>query len=186
MDRPFLVGKKIYLRPFDMSDLNGKYIQWINDCDVTKFMDDPFPKTRENLEEYVKNISKDPNYVFFAVIEKKTDKHIGNAKIGPINWIHRRTGFGRMLCKEAWGKGYGTEAMRLMIEYAFEKLNLNRIIDHGVVDNLPSIKSNEKAGLDNEGIIREYVYSNGKYCDVAILGLTRARYDKKKRQGFFK
>ncbi len=186
MDRPFLVGEKIYLRPFDMDDIQGDYIQWINDHEITRFLDSPFPRTKEDLENYVRGILKDPHYVFFAVIEQKTNKHVGNAKIGPIDWIHRRTNFGRMLSRECWGKGYGSEVIKLMIQYSFEQLNLNRIIEHNVIDNLAAIKSNEKAGLDVEGTIKEYVYAHGKYCDVVIVGLTRSRYEEKKRQGFFK
>lgn len=185
MDRAFLVGEKIYLRPLDMDDLDGDYIQWINDPEVTMFLDSPFPKTKEDLENYVKSVLKDPHYVFFAVVEKGTNRHIGNVKIGPINWIHRRTNFGRMLSKDYWGKGYGTEIIKLIVKYVFEQLNLNHILDFIVADNIKAIKSNEKAGLDVEGNIKEYVYSNGKYRDVVILGLTRSRYEEKKQQ-FFK
>jgi len=186
MNKCLLVGEKIYLKPFEMNDIDEGYIQWINDHETTKFLDNPSSKTKEDLQNYAKNVLDDPNYVFFAVIEKKTNRHVGNAKIGPINWNHRRTTFGRLLSKETWGMGYGTEAVKLMVKYIFEELNLNRIVEHSVVDNIAAIRSVEKAGLDREGTIEEYVYSNGRYRDVTIMGLTRARYEEKKQNGLFK
>jgi len=185
LDRAFIKGDNVYLRPLDVEDLEGDYIQWINDQEVTKYLDRPFPVTKEELENYLKSIHNDPNSIFFAVIEKTSNKHVGNLKIGPIDWIHRRTGFGRILSKEVWGKKYGSEIVKLMIVYIFDQLNLNRILEHNVADNKSAIKSNEKAGLDIEGTIKEYVFADGKYCDVVIVGLTRSRYLEKKKKGLF-
>ena len=180
MDRAFLIGKKIYLRPFDIDDLEGNYLQWVNDGEILQHLaSNAFPKTKEDLSNYVNNILSDNSYVYFAVIEKSTETHIGNVKIGPINWIDRRTGYGRMMSKESWGKGYGSEVLKLIIQYVFDTLNLNRIIDYAVSDNIASIKSNVKAGMDIEGTIEEYVFKNGEYKSVTILGLTKEKYIKK-------
>ncbi|MBW1728596.1 MAG: GNAT family N-acetyltransferase [Deltaproteobacteria bacterium] len=164
MDRPFLVGEKIYLRAFDMDDLEGDYIQWMNDGEIIRHLaSNAFPKTKDELKRYVEQMIHNPDYVFFAVIEKSTGKHVGNAKLGPINWIDRRTHYGRVMSKETWGKGYGSEVLKLMIKYAFEILNLNRMIDFIVSSNLGSIRSNQKAGMDVEGEIKEWAYKDGKY-----------------------
>jgi ribosomal-protein-alanine N-acetyltransferase len=149
MNRAFLIGKKVYLRPFDIDDLEGNYLQWVNDGEILQHLaSNAFPKTKEDLSNYVNNILSDNSYVFFAVIEKSTETHIGNVKIGPINWIDRRTAYGRMMSKESWGKGYGSEVLKLIIQYVFDTLNLNRIIDYAVSDNIASIKSNVKAGME--------------------------------------
>ena len=87
------------------------------------------------------------------------------------------------MSKYSWGKGYGTEILQLLIQYIFEVLNLNRIIDYAVSSNKASIKSNEKAGMDVEGEIEQFVYKDGHYQNVTILGLTRKRYNAKKRDG---
>ena len=66
--------------------------------------------------------------VIFAVVEQKSDEHIGNVKLGPINWVHRRAMFGIMIGdKRFWGRGVGEEVTRLMVEYGFNRLNLHRI-----------------------------------------------------------
>jgi len=184
MDRPFLVGEKIYLRPFDEDDLEGDYVQWVNDREIIKHLaSNAFPKTRDELKNYVTQVANSPDYIFLAVMEKSTEKHVGNAKLGPISWIDRRTHFGRLMAKETWVKGYGSEVLRLMIQYSFEILNLNRMVDFAVSSNLASIRSNQKAGMDVEGEIREWVYRDGEYQSVTIVGLTRKRYFEKKAQG---
>ena len=184
MDRPFLVGDNVYLRPFDLDDLEGDYVQWINDAEIIQHLgSNAFPKTRGELEEWVKGVLKDPNSVFFAVVEKSSGKHIGNLKLSIKSWIDRRASYGRMMSKESWGKGYGTEVLKLMLKYAFEVLNLNRVMDYAVSSNLASIRSNQKAGIDVEGEIEEYVYKDGDYQSVKIVGLTRNRYFEKKAAG---
>tara|TARA_B100000315_G_C14592899_1_gene596929 strand:- start:3630 stop:3899 length:270 start_codon:yes stop_codon:yes gene_type:complete len=87
------------------------------------------------------------------------------------------------MSKYSWRKGYGTEVLQLVIRNVFDVLNLNRIVDYAISSNLASIKSNEKAGMDIEGKIDEYVYKDGIYHDVTILGLTRKKYLDKKRDG---
>jgi len=84
MDRPFLVGEKIYLRPFDEDDLEGDYVQWVNDREIIKHLaSNAFPKTRDELKNYVTQVANSPDYIFLAVMEKSTEKHVGNAKLGP-------------------------------------------------------------------------------------------------------
>jgi len=184
MDRPFLVGEKIYLRPFDLDDIDGDYFQWVNDSEIIRLLDsNAFPKTKAEIVDYVTNTLNNKDYLFFAVIEKSSGKHIGNVKIGPINWIDRRNGYGRMMSRASWGKGYGTEIVQLIIRHIFDVLNLNRIIDYATSSNIASIKSNEKAGMDVEGEIEEYDYRDGEYQNVTIIGLTRKRYLAKKREG---
>jgi len=181
MDRPFLVGEKIYLRPFDLDDIDGEYIQWVNDEEMVRFNDTlKRPTTFNQAKEYVEKILNSDNYIFFAVIEKSTGRHIGNVKLGPIDWIDRRTMWGRLLSKESWGKGYGSEVMQLIIKYAFEVLNLNKMWDGAISSNKPSIKSNLNAGMKIEGEIKEYVYRKGKYESITILGMTKKEYFKMK------
>jgi [ribosomal protein S5]-alanine N-acetyltransferase len=181
-DRPFLVGKKIYLRPFDLDDIEGEYIQWINDSEIIQNLSslNAIPKTKADLIDYVSSILKNKDYIFFAIIENSSGKHIGNFKIGPINWIDSTTNYGRMISKEVWGKSYGTEAFQLVIKYIFETLNLNKIYGIALSRNKASLRSNEKAGMNVEGEIEEFVYKDGSYQNATILGLTRKMYFSRK------
>ena len=91
MDRAFLIGEKIYLRPFDIDDLEGNYLQWVNDGEIIKHLaSNAFPKTKEDLSNYVNNILSDDSYIYFAVkdiavfdtLQVNTDEHW----LDPRNW----------------------------------------------------------------------------------------------------
>ena len=175
--KPFLEGDKIYFIPLD-EEVDDNYIKWINDREIIKHLETGhFPKSRQEVVEYVRTINSSPNYIFFAVIEKKTNNYIGNAKLGPIDWINRTSEYGRMIGeKSAQRKGYGKEISELLLHYAFMILNINKITAGAVADNIASIKSNEKVGLEIEGTLKQQVFNDGIYKDTVRMGITRTRY----------
>lgn len=181
MDRSFLIGDKIYLRPLDMDDLEGEYIQWVNDERICKHMGTlHFSTTKRRLQEYLESQLNNKNIAFFAIIEKETGKHIGNVKLGPIDWINRRAEYGRMIGdKSAQGKGHGTEVVDLILKYAFNILNLHKITTSASISNEASIKSSKKVGLRVEGTLKEHEYENGQYKDAYVMGITKDEYFKK-------
>jgi RimJ/RimL family protein N-acetyltransferase len=175
MHHPFIIGEKLYLRGLETSDLEGEYFDWLNDREVTKFLDSgAFPNTPERLEEYYRSVALSPNNVMLAIIDKESDKHIGNIRLGPINWITRIAPLGIMIGnKEFWGKGYATEAIQLILEYAFKRLNLHKVNAGIVAIHQASIRAFEKAGFKIEGQARSQFYLDGDYYDSLYLGITK-------------
>lgn len=173
MYHPFLIGKKLYLRGIEEKDLEGRYFDWLNDYDVTKYMDSGyFPNTVEKLQEYVKNVGRSSNNVLLGIIDMETDKHIGNVRLGPINWVHRTSFLGIMIGeKDFWGKGYVTETLKLVADYAFRRLNLHKVSAGVNASNKASIKAFENAGFKIEGLRKDEVYADGKYHDAVVLAL---------------
>ncbi len=169
---PFVKGERIYLRELRISDVNRKYHQWMNDEEVTRFLESRFsPNSTEKLRTYVTDITKNKNYVFFAIVEKNSDRHIGNIKLGPINWIHRFGDIGIMLGdKSSHGKGYGTEAVELVTRFAFETLNLRKVTASCYSNNIGSIRIFQKSGFFEEGRRKEQYFSEGSYVDLVQFG----------------
>jgi len=178
MDRPFLIGNQIYLRPLDMDDIDGPYLDWVNNEKNIENLESLYtPTTKDQLENYLKKILNDERIVFLAIIEKDSDKHIGNIKLGPIDWIKRQATYGRMIGdKESWGKGYGSEAINLILKYGFERLNLHKICAGALSSNIASIKSNKKAGLKIEYTKKSEIFRNGKWVDMIGLSITENEY----------
>jgi len=174
----FLKGERIYLRPFEREDLDGDYRQWINDPEVTHFLQvGSFPQTDDELTSYYEKCLSSNSVVFFAVIEESTGKHIGNAQIYDINWIHRTALRGVVLGdKKCWGKGYALEIIKLLNTYTFEYLNLNKLISSTCADNAAIQKLNTKAGCTQEGIGRQEFYRDGKYYDRVYWGILKSEY----------
>jgi [ribosomal protein S5]-alanine N-acetyltransferase len=174
----FLVGENIYFRQLDLEDIDNGYLDWINDTNVIRYLDSGhFPLSREQLRQYVVSAHQSKDVVFFAVVETNSDKHIGNVKIGPIDWVNRCAEFGRLIGpNSSRGMGIGQEITKLILEYGFLTLNLNKITAGAVADNISSIKSNEKAGLVVEGVLKEQIFSEGSYKDAVRLGITKTRF----------
>jgi [ribosomal protein S5]-alanine N-acetyltransferase len=174
----FVRGSRVYLRPLEREDLNARYLSWLNDPEVTRYMETgTFPTTARDLEKFYDEVTGTRNQVILAVADKKSGQHIGNVKLGPIHWIHRCATFGIMIGdKKFWGKGVGIEATRLMVAYGFNRLNLRRI-DLGVfADHDAAVRCYEKVGFQVEGRMRENLFQEGKYVDRLWMALLRSEY----------
>jgi [ribosomal protein S5]-alanine N-acetyltransferase len=107
-----------------------------------------------------------------AIILNDEDRHIGNIKIGPINQIHRFADIGLLIGeRDCWGKGYATEALRLVTNYAFKTLNLHKLTAGCYDGNKGSEKAFIKAGFVVEGIRKKHCYCYGVYVGSIIFGL---------------
>lgn len=174
----FLEGKRIYLREVRPSDVNEHYYRWMNDPEVTLFLESRFaPNSMEKIQEFVAGKLGDQDNVFLAIVLKEEDRHIGNIKLGPIQWIHRLAEIGLLIGeKDCWGKGFATEAIQLVSDYAFNVLNLHKVTAGCYGPNEGSARAFQKAGFVVEGIRKKQFYSNGSYVDDILLGLIRPEW----------
>jgi ribosomal-protein-alanine N-acetyltransferase len=168
----FIEGERLYLREVRLSDVNENYYRWMNDPEVIKYLESRFyPNSTEGLGEYVKSKIGDEYNVFLAIILKEGDRHIGNIKLGPINFIHRFADVALIVGeKDCWGKGYATEAIRLISNYAFNQLNLHRLTSGCYDANKGSAQCFQKAGFSIEGKRIKHYFCDGRYVDALFLG----------------
>jgi RimJ/RimL family protein N-acetyltransferase len=173
-----LVGTQVRLRPLERSDLNQSYLAWLNDPEVTHYLETgTFPTTREDLDQFYDSVRGSRNQVIFAIEERKSGRHIGNVKLGPIHWVNRSATFGILIGeKEYWGKGIGKEATRLMVEYGFYRLNLHRINLGVFAGHDRAIRSYAAIGFEVEGRFRQAIFRDGEYKDHLWMGLLRSEY----------
>jgi RimJ/RimL family protein N-acetyltransferase len=172
LHRHFLGGYGLLLREVRPEDAGKRYYNWMNDEDITGYTESRFyPYSLDQIKQYVQKMDGSRDAVFLAIIEKESGKHIGNIKIGNINWIHRVADVGIIIGeKQCWGKGYATGAIRLVCDYALNKLNLHKLWAGCYENNIGSIKAFTKAGFVREGVLREHYYYRGKYINGIILG----------------
>jgi [ribosomal protein S5]-alanine N-acetyltransferase len=171
----FITGKRIYLREVRLSDVNENYYRWLNDPEVTRYLEVRYiPRSLENIRKYVEAMNGNPDEIFLAICLKKDDMHVGNIKLGPINWIH---GFADMSLvigeKAVWGRGIAAEAIRLLSRFAFDVLNLHKLRSGCYEENRGSIKAFLKAGFAPEGTLKKQWQVNGKFQDEVLFGLCR-------------
>ena len=171
--------QQVSLQPLERSHLTAEYLSWLNDPEVTRYMETgTFPTTAEDLERFFRSVTGSREQVAFAIVHKESGKHIGNVKLGPIHWVHRGATLGIMIGdKKFWGQGLGEDATRLAVEYGFYRLNLRRI-DLGVfAEHEPAVRCYEKVGFRIEGRCREALFHCGEYKDRLWMGLLRSEYE---------
>jgi len=178
MEIPFIDGTQIFLRNLVQRDINEEYLGWLNNPRVTRYLESGiFPYTMLELEQFFQQLSHSRDQILLAIVEKENDTHIGNVKLGPINWIHRKATFGILIGNERyWGKGMGSEATRLMVDYGFYRLNLRRVELGVYAEHEQAVRSYQNVGFQIEGRFRETSFHEGEYKDGLWMGLLRSEY----------
>lgn len=174
-----LTGNRIRLRAIERGDLHT-FVRWINDPEVTAGLLIGNPMSQTHEENWYEGMLKRPMEEQPLAIELKTAQTwelIGTCSFNEISWRDRVAEVGIMVGeKQHWSKGYGTDAMRLLLRRGFAELNLNRIFLHVYANNPRAIRSYEKAGFTLEGRLRQDVYKNGQYLDVLVMGILREEW----------
>jgi RimJ/RimL family protein N-acetyltransferase len=134
----------------------------------------------EGEEHWYANLLKDEERVF--CMETIEGKLIGNIGIMHLDWLNRKADIGVMIGeKEYWSKGYGTEAINLLLRYMFEELNLERIGLYCDEENLRAQRSYQKCGFRVEGKLRHYLFKNGQFIDDIMMSILRSDWEEMNR-----
>jgi [ribosomal protein S5]-alanine N-acetyltransferase len=171
LDKKYLQSERIYLREVRLEDVNDDYYNWLNDPEINSYLETRFiPQSKENILEYVRKMNGKSDEIFLAICRKSDGKHIGNIKIGPINWYHRFADVSIILGdKSSWGKGFASESIKLINEFAFKGIGLHKLRAGCYEDNIGSIKAFEKAGYKIEATFKDYLFFNGSYQNLVVL-----------------
>jgi RimJ/RimL family protein N-acetyltransferase len=172
---PMLNGERIRLDPLDSQDI-PTYLKWLNDIDIIRFTGHHRPLTKEEEEEWFTDLKKKVNGYRFAIIVKEEEKLIGNCGFD-VDWKNRVGHLGIMIGeKDYHSKGYGTEALKLLVNHAFNELNLNRMELNVYSFNPRAQKCYQKVGFKEEGRRRQAIYSLGKYHDDIVMGILKEEW----------
>lgn len=182
MKNPFLIGTKIYFRALEPDDA-PLLVAWVNDPEVTRTLELFYrPRNLQAEREFIESVNKSAQDVVFAIVVKETDAVIGVAGLHRINFKERHAVFSIFIGeKSEWGKGYGTEATALMVGYAFDTLNLNRVSLQVYEYNQRGIRAYEKVGFVREGVLRQEHYYAGRYWDTIAMAILKEEWEAKKR-----
>ncbi len=184
----FLKGKKTLLRPLDRTKDMDYCLQWINDPDITPFVRRFMPVSREEEQEWFDRHAHHKDAVTF-MIETHKGKPIGVMGIDRIDWKDRVGTTGAIIGdKRYWGKGYGTDAKMILLNFAFNALNLRKMCSHVIAYNKRSLYYSLHCGYKIEGRLRAHHFKEGAYHDGIVLGLLKEewlpywkRYQKNRR-----
>ena len=170
-------SKTIALAPLTAAESPSLWA-WINDREQVLFNSAYKPVGEVQQQDWFAAIQNRSDVVFFAIRLMETDRLVGTCQLHSINTIHRSAELQIRLGDPAdRGQGYGTEAVKLLLEFAFADLNLHRVYLHVFARNEPAIVVYEKAGFIREGTLRRAAFINGEYIDVVVMAILRDEYD---------
>ena len=171
-------SNKIFLRKVTTADTE-LYHGWRNDVNVTQFTAQLVDVYNiKETEDFVTNVILGPlTSKSYMIVEKKSGKSIGITSLVHIDYKNRNAE-----CiidigdKESWGKGYGTEALKLLLDFGFLELNLHRVSLRVFSFNGRAIKLYEKLGFQQEGKSRESIFRNGRWHDIIHMSILQNEY----------
>jgi len=162
-------GERIYLKIMQEENATVDYCDWLNDVVVNKYLETRSVTIKE-LKKYIKEKLVDDNCLFFGIFMKIDNRHIGNLKLEPINWQKKTAVFGILIGdKNYWGKGVGTEATKLAIDFSLNSLGLNEL-ELGVISkNTGAIKVFKKSGFKVVEILEKEMNHDGVLYDKVVM-----------------
>jgi RimJ/RimL family protein N-acetyltransferase len=170
--RFMIAGDLVILRALESSDLERCYL-WMNDPNIVRTLKSrypmPFEKEAEWLERAVGRIETERH---FAVERKDSRTHIGNASLHAIDWVSRTAAFGLFIGDPAsWNRGFGTDAIRTLVRFAFEEMNLRKLKVNVFDYNDRAKHVLEAIGFQQEGKLAREFYRGGEYHDLVIFSI---------------
>ena len=171
-----LVGDSIYLSPRSTEDAE-KYTEWMNDFETTDYTGRSGAiMTIEKEKEYLESHSGDE--ACFAIVRLEDDELIGTIGLEKIDHLNRKATLGIFIGdKESRNKGYGTEAIKLILEYGFRYLNLKNIKLNVIEFNQRAKACYEKCGFKEYGRRRKCCFINGKYYDKIEMDILAEEFE---------
>ena len=168
-------GERIYLSPINSEDVE-KYVYWMNDRTVT----DNIARTTaittfESEKEWLASTSK--REAKLAIVKKDTDELIGNCSLMDIDRLNRKCTLGIFIGDEGnRSMGYGTEALKLLLDFAFNFQNMHSVDLKVFSFNERAIKCYEKLGFKRCGTRHDAYFLNGKYHDEIEMEMLESDY----------
>lgn len=175
-----LQGKKVRLRGLELEDVDELMAHW-NDWELRRFLNAIVPHSRQEEEDFIRSTwrSRQAGTAFIFGIETIQDKKlIGSMGFSTVDWVNRTADFGIAIWnKQYWDQGLGAEATTLLLKYAFEQLNLNRVELRVFAFNERAKSMYEKVGFKQVGRRRKGIFRDGKYHDEFLMDYLREEWE---------
>lgn len=177
-----LEGETVRLRPVEERDL-PHFVRWLADPELTRWLAAiGEPPTLEDEYDWWHDRRSDPDSILWAI--ETSDGHLVGTTELRLTLRAERAELGIAIHdKTQWGKGLGTEAARLVVDYAFEELDLNRVELTTDEENARAIRCYEKVGFVREGLLRRHRPLDGDFSNTVVMGVLRAEWRPLVRDG---
>lgn len=174
-----LVGEKVALGPL-RRDLLPVYERWINDFTVVQTLAVGMrPITSESESVWFERAATSDKDITFTIYERQTLRAVGTVSLRDVDHFHRAATFGILIGeKDCWGKGYGTETTRLMLDYAFRALGLHNVMLTVSPRNQRAVRAYRRAGFREIGWRRQAHRFSGEAEDVILMDCLATEFER--------
>lgn len=181
LDKPILQGKTITLRPLKAEDAKMMFSS-LNDpnSEANRLTGTQETFTFEQVQAFCEKIEKADDRVDYAIVSKENPNIVlGEVVLNDIDFVNGCAGFRIAIYDDKnFGKGYGSQATKLILKFGFETLNLHRIELEVYDFNPRAVHVYEKAGFVREGVRRDALLWNGKYQNAIFMGMLKSDFEK--------
>ncbi len=170
-------GKRVRLRAIERVDI-PTFVKWVNDPEVQRYLGrTPYPISFAAEERWFEEQLNDEKSHIFA-IETEKGVHIGNIGLHEIDYKDGKATLGIMIGEKGyWDQGYGTDAIRTLLRFAFQELNLHRVSLEVFESNKRAIRCYQKCGFRHEGVAREDSFRGGKRHNKILMDILRQEFE---------
>ena len=176
---PVLRGERVTLRPADDAD-PPRFVPWFADMEITRFLGRRSAVALYQEIQVLKSFGESKTDVFWMI--DADGETVGATGIHQIDWPNAHGTTGIVIgAKQKWGSGIATEVMRLRTSYAFDELNLRKLMTEVFVDNAASRRALEKNGYRTAGTHKQHFFTRGKWHDVWLGELLRDDWERARR-----
>lgn len=183
---PPIETPRLLLRKVTMADARDIFA-YSRDEEVARHVLWETQRSIRDAREYVRYLQRlyrNDQPASWGIIDKATGRLIGTVGFMSYSADHNSAEIGYSLARDSWNRGIMTEAVRAVLRYAFEKMQLHRVEAQFELDNPASGRVMEKAGMQKEGVLRGRLYNKGRYVDVALYAILREDYMSKTHGGY--
>lgn len=178
-----LTSKRLYFRTLTEDDATSTYADWLNNPVVNRFLE--VRHTRQDIETcraFIRACNADSGCFLFGIFVDHGKSHIGNIKLGPIDWRNKSGQIGLLIGDQScWGAGYGSEAISAITRFSFNEQGLNRLEAGCYEENLGSLRAFLRSGYYLEGFFRKKYILDGKRTGCFWLAILKDEWENNQR-----
>lgn len=170
MNNPFLIGERVYLRAVEVEDA-PRCCAWLNHPEVRVHLAHETPLGRCAEEQFLRGLGERKDERILAIILREEDRAIGLVGLHPKKSARARE-IGILIGeRDCWDKGYGREAMALMLDHAFLDLDVHRVELFVHEENGRGIACYERLGFVREGVLRDAHFREGRFGNDVVMSV---------------
>lgn len=166
-----IIGERIILREIEGDDLD-LVVEWRNDSEILRWLFSYLPLSKTKQRKWYERYVEDETEQIFVIEVKEEKVLVGTVELTNIDYKNQRAELGILIGDKSWrNKKIGGEALNLLIEFAFDEMNIRKIKAMVLEENVPAIKLYKSCGFVEEGLLKKEVYKNGEFKNITVMSL---------------